>query len=66
MEEWAKTPAAVCANLVKNCKQFLYQKISIILFSKIIYFILYQILISCNSMEINYLKIVQCDFLDFV
>ncbi len=33
MEEWAKTPAAVCANLVKNCKQrFLYQKISYILY----------------------------------
>ncbi len=26
---------------------------------------LYQILISCNKMEINYLKIIQCDFLDF-
>ena len=24
-----------------------------------------QILMSCNKMQINYLKIVQCDFLDF-
>ncbi len=42
-----------------NCKQrFLYQILSSI-------FLLYQILISCNKMEINYLKIIQCDFLDF-
>ncbi len=42
-----------------NCKQrFLYQILSSI-------FILYQIFISCNKMEINYLKIIQCDFLDF-
>ncbi len=67
MEEWAKIPAAVCKlgqELQKtsdlcNCKQrFLYQILSSI-------FILYQILISCNKMEINYLKIIQCDFLDF-
>ncbi len=39
-----------------NCKQsFLYQ----ILSSN---FLLYQILISCNKMEINYIKIIQCDF----
>ena len=24
-----------------------------------------QILMSCNKMQINYLKIIQCDFLDF-
>jgi hypothetical protein len=42
-----------------NCKQrFLYQ----ILGSA---FLMYQILMSCNKMEINYLKIIQCDFLDF-
>ncbi len=69
MEEWAKIPAAVCANLVKNyrkpckpvwpCKRrFLYQILSYI-------FLLYQILISCNKMEGNYLKIIQCDFRDF-
>ncbi len=42
-----------------NCKQrILYQILSSI-------FLLYQILISCKKMEINYLKIIQCDFLDF-
>ncbi len=42
-----------------NCKQrFLYQILSSI-------FLLYQILISCNKMENHYLKIIQCDFLDF-
>ncbi len=42
-----------------NCKQrFLYQILGSI-------FILYQILISCNNMEMNDLKIIQCDFLDF-
>ncbi len=41
-----------------NCKhRFLYQILSSI-------FLLYQILISRNKMEINYLKIIQCDFLD--
>ncbi len=69
MEEWAKIPAAVCANLVKNyrklqdlcnCKlRFLYQILSSI-------FLLYQILISCNKMKINYVKIIQCDFQDFL
>ncbi len=40
-----------------NCKQrFLYQILSSM-------FLLYQILISCNKMEINYLKIIQCDSL---
>ncbi len=40
-----------------NCKQrFLYQILSSI-------FLLYQILISCNKMEVNYLKIIKCDFL---
>ncbi len=42
-----------------NCKQrFLYQILSSI-------FLLYQIHMSCNKMEINYLKSTQCDFLDF-
>ncbi len=40
-----------------NCKQrFLYQILSSI-------FLLYQIIISCNNMEINFVKIIQCDFL---
>ncbi len=67
MEEWAKIPAAVCKPGQElqetsdrcNCKQrFLYLILSSI-------FLLYQILISCNQMEINYLKIIQCDSLDF-
>ncbi len=42
-----------------NCKQrFLYQILSTI-------FLLYQKRISYNIMEINYVKIIQCDFLDF-
>ena len=42
-----------------NCKQrFLYQ----ILGSA---FLMYQILMSCHKMQMNYLKIIQCDFLDF-
>jgi hypothetical protein len=41
-----------------NCKQwFLYQILSSA-------FLMYQILMSCNKMQINYL-IIQCDFLDF-
>ncbi len=57
MEEWAKIPAAVCANLVKNYRKrltsvtekqrFLYQILSYI-------FLLYQILIFCNKIEVNY------------
>ena len=40
-----------------NCKQrFLYQSSA---------FLMYQILMSCNKMQINYLKIIQCDFQDF-
>jgi len=63
MKEWAKIPAALCANLVSlevcNCKQrFLYQ----ILRSA---FLMYQILMSCNKMQMNYLIVIQCDFLDF-
>ena len=43
-----------------NCNQrFLYQILSSA-------FLIYQILMSCNKMQINYLKIIQCDFLDFV
>ncbi len=43
-----------------NCKQrFLYQILSYI------FVLLYQILISGNTMETNYLKIIKCDFLDF-
>ncbi len=65
MEEWVKIPAAVCANLSRttgtsdlcNCKQsFLYQIFSI--------FLLYQILISSNKIEVNNLKSIQRDFLD--
>ncbi len=42
-----------------NCKQrFMYHILSSI-------FLLYQILISCNKMENNYKKIIQCYFLDF-
>ncbi|CDQ63203.1 unnamed protein product [Oncorhynchus mykiss] len=41
------------------CKQrFLYQILSSA-------FLMYQILMSCNKMQINYFKIIQCDFLDF-
>jgi hypothetical protein len=41
------------------CKQrFLYQILSSA-------FLMYQILLSCNKMLINYLKIIQCDFLYF-
>ncbi len=68
MEEWAKIPAAICANLVKNYRKrltsvivkqrFLYQILRFI-------FLLYQILISCNKMNINHLEIIQCDFLDY-
>ncbi len=66
MEEWAKIPSAVCANLVKNYRKcltsiivnrFLYQILISI-------FLLYQIIISCNKMEINNKKIIH-DFLDF-
>jgi hypothetical protein len=68
MEEWAKIPAAVCANFVNklqetydlcNCKQRLQYQI---LNSA---FLMYQILMSCNKMQMNYLKIIQCDLLDF-
>uniref|UniRef100_A0AAY5JYP5 Tc1-like transposase DDE domain-containing protein n=1 Tax=Esox lucius TaxID=8010 RepID=A0AAY5JYP5_ESOLU len=42
-----------------NCKQrFLYQILSSA-------FLMYQILMSCNKMQINYLKIILGDFLDF-
>ncbi|CDQ60478.1 unnamed protein product [Oncorhynchus mykiss] len=42
-----------------NCKQrFLYQILSSA-------FLMYQIPMSCNKMQMNYLKIIQCDFLDF-
>ena len=58
MEEWAKIPAAVCANLVKNYRKrmisvianrFLYQTLSSA-------FLMYQILMSCNKMQTNYLN----------
>uniref|UniRef100_A0A8C7SLW5 Transposase Tc1-like domain-containing protein n=1 Tax=Oncorhynchus mykiss TaxID=8022 RepID=A0A8C7SLW5_ONCMY len=68
MEEWPKIPAAVCANLVKNCRKSM---ISVIANKRFLYqilgsaFLMYQILMSCNKMLINYLKIIQCDFLDF-
>uniref|UniRef100_A0AAY5K4A6 PPM-type phosphatase domain-containing protein n=1 Tax=Esox lucius TaxID=8010 RepID=A0AAY5K4A6_ESOLU len=42
-----------------NCKQrFLYQILSTA-------FLMYQLLMSCNKIQINYLKIIQCDFLYF-
>ena len=42
-----------------NCKhRFVYQILSSA-------FLMYQILMSCNKMQIKYLKIIQCDFLDF-
>ena len=68
MEEWAKIPATVCANLVKNYRK---RMISVIANNGFCTkycsaFLMYQILMSCNKMQINYLKIIQCDFLDFV
>ena len=68
MEEWAKIPAAVCANLVKNYRK---RMISVIAKKRFLHqilscaFLMYQILMSCNKMQMNYLKIIQCDFLDF-
>uniref|UniRef100_A0AAY5KP50 DDE Tnp4 domain-containing protein n=1 Tax=Esox lucius TaxID=8010 RepID=A0AAY5KP50_ESOLU len=42
-----------------NCIQwFLYEILSFA-------FLMYQILMSCNKMQINYLKIIECDFMDF-
>ncbi len=56
MEEWDKIPAAVCANLVKNYRKRLtsviVNKVSVPNIKSI--FLLYQILISCNKMEINF------------
>ncbi len=65
MEEWAKIPAAVWANLVKNYRKRLTSVIVNRFLNQILssIFILYQILISCNKMEMCYLKIIQCDFL---
>ena len=62
MEEWAKIPAALCANLVKNYRK---RVISVIANKRFLYqilssaFLMYQILISCNKMQINCLKIIQ-------
>jgi hypothetical protein len=39
-------------------QKFLYQILSSA-------FLMYQILMSCNKMQINYFKIIQCDFLDY-
>ncbi len=52
MEEWAKIPAAVCANLVKNYRKRLTSVIVSKGFCAKYYcsiFLLYQILISCNK-----------------
>ncbi len=58
MEEWAKVPAAVCANLVQNYRKHL----TSVTVNKVsapnikFYFSMYQILISCNKMGNNYKK----------
>uniref|UniRef100_A0A8C7PMU4 Transposase Tc1-like domain-containing protein n=1 Tax=Oncorhynchus mykiss TaxID=8022 RepID=A0A8C7PMU4_ONCMY len=67
IEEWAKIPAAVCANLVKNYRKRMISVIANKSFCTkyISAFLMYQILMSCNKMQINYLKIIQCNFLDF-
>ncbi len=69
MEEWAKIPATVCENLVKtwpqstfdlcHCQQRAYNKVLRW------HFVIDQILIFHHNLQINSLKILQCDFLDF-
>ncbi len=60
-----KIPPAVCANLIKNYRKPL---TSVIYKQSFLYpilrsiFLLYQIVISCNKMEINYVKSIQCEF----
>ena len=58
--------AAVCANLVKNYRKHMISVIANKGFcTKYSAFLMYQILMACSKMQINYLKIMQCDFLDF-
>ncbi len=60
MEEWAKIPATVCENLVKTYrKQRVYNKVLRL------NCVIDQILIFHHNLQINSLKILQCDFLDF-
>jgi len=69
MEEWAKIPAAVYANLSKNYKTHM---ISVIankgfcsFYAKVCFSdVSNTYSMSCNKMQINYLKKIQCDFLD--
>jgi len=69
MEEWAKIPAAVYANLVKNYKTHM---ISVIankgfcsFYAKVCFSdVSNTYSMSCNKMQTNYLKKIQCDFLD--
>ncbi len=68
MEEWAKIPATVCENLVKTYRKRLTSVIAnkgyitkywdeILLLTKYLFF--------HHNLQINSLKILQCDFLDF-
>ncbi len=64
MEEWAKIPATVCEDLQKtfdlcHCQQRVYNKVLRL------NFVIDQILIFHHNLQINSLKILQCDFLDF-
>ncbi len=63
MEEWAKIPATVCEDLQKmfdlcHCQQRVYNKV--LRWNVVID----QILIFHHNLQINYLKILQCDFLE--
>jgi len=64
MEEWAKIPATVCANLMKTYRKRL---TSVIATKGYVtkFFVIDQILIFHHNLQINSLKILQCDFLDF-
>ncbi len=67
MEEWAKIPATVCENLVKTYRKRL---TSVIANKRYIAkywdeIVIDQILIFHHNLQINSLKILQCDFLDF-
>ncbi len=69
MEEWAKIPATVCENLVKTYRKHLTSVIAnkgyITKYLRL-HFVIDQILIFHHNLQINYLKILQCDFLDFI
>ncbi len=64
MEEWAKIPATVCENLVKTY----IRKLTILSIVNLLYYTytytIDQILIFHHNLQINSLKILQCDFLD--